>query len=302
MSHRPHRAMLALLVRGAGDAALAACGGSGSGADNPSGSASNIANDAFKFANCMREHGVHVEVTAARAEAHRRQGGRQGTSRLDDGSGSERLQEVQPRGRGEAKLTPAEKVAQEEAVQKFAKCMREHGVHVEAQTSTAGGGFAVRIGIHRHAGEGARRRPEPGKPRLPAAQKACQGLMPRPPGAAKGGLLSAPRTPPPAEPVPKARRQNRSRCQQVAEPMDSPSSTTERSRRIPAGPPRRWEWITRGPCERSGRWRRRLAVGALAALLIAAARDRRGRGARLGLAQPREQRHAACPRARRRRR
>ena len=37
-------------------------------------------------------------------------------------------------------LSPQEKVAREEAVQKFAKCMREHGIEVQA--STAGGGIA----------------------------------------------------------------------------------------------------------------------------------------------------------------
>jgi hypothetical protein len=71
----------------------------------------------------------------------------------------------------EPKMTPQEKVEREEAVQKFAKCMREHGIDVHAQTS----GGAIRIGVHAGPGSGG---PNPESPAFQAAQKACQGLLP----------------------------------------------------------------------------------------------------------------------------
>jgi hypothetical protein len=88
----------------------------------------------------------------------------------------------QPSARKE-NLSPQEKVAREEAVQKFAKCMREHGINVHA--STAGGG--VQIGIQGGPGAGG---PNPESPAFQAAQKACQGLLPFKgggPGGAPGG-------------------------------------------------------------------------------------------------------------------
>ncbi len=98
-----------------------------------------------------------------------------------DGSGPKRLQALPALG-GKENLTPQEKVAREEAVLKFAKCMREHGINVHA--STVGGG--VRIGIERSATSGG---PNPESPAFQAAQKACQGLLPLkgPPGGGPGG-------------------------------------------------------------------------------------------------------------------
>jgi hypothetical protein len=69
-------------------------------------------------------------------------------------------------------LSPQQKVEQEEAVQKFAKCMREHGVKVE--TSATGG--AVRITAHGKPGSG---QPNPESPAFQQAQSACQKLLPQ---------------------------------------------------------------------------------------------------------------------------
>jgi hypothetical protein len=80
----------------------------------------------------------------------------------------------------EPKLSPQEKVEREEAVQKFAKCMREHGINVHAETSSG----LVRIGIHGGPGSGG---PNPESPAFQAAQKACQGLLPFKGGHPSGG-------------------------------------------------------------------------------------------------------------------
>ena len=93
---------------------------------------------------------------------------------------------------GKSKLTPPEKAAAEESLRKFAKCMREHGIKVE--TSTAGGGFSVKIG-----GPGTSLNPE--SPSFQTAQKVCQGLMPRPPGAPQGAPFP-PKHPPADEKAP----------------------------------------------------------------------------------------------------
>jgi hypothetical protein len=185
MSRHPLRITAAILCAALASTALVACGGSGSGADSPSSSASHAANDSLKFARCMREHGVQAETSG---EGIRVTGAPNITPRMMEAT-QNACRTYSPGAPSKRKLTPAEQVAQEEAVQKFAKCMREHGVKVEAQTSSSHGSFEVRIGIHGSAGEGG---PKPESPTFQSAQKACPGLMPRPPGASKSGLPSAP--------------------------------------------------------------------------------------------------------------
>jgi pyruvate/2-oxoglutarate dehydrogenase complex dihydrolipoamide acyltransferase (E2) component len=140
----------------------------------------------------MREHGVHVEQSTAGGPTRIRGGTKESGPSLHTLEAAQRAcNKYSPGAAAEAKLTPAQKVAQEEAVQKFAKCMREHGIELEAHSSTAGGGLAIRIGIHHQAGEGG---PNPSSPAFQAAQKACQSLLPGPAGASKGAF---PKGPPP---------------------------------------------------------------------------------------------------------
>lgn len=81
-------------------------------------------------------------------------------------------------------LSPQQKAETEEQLQKFVKCMREHGIKVE--TSTQGGG--IQIGIH-HVGSGG---PNPESPGFQAAQNACQKLLPKPMGRGQAGGPLAP--------------------------------------------------------------------------------------------------------------
>jgi hypothetical protein len=156
---------------------LAACGGS----DSPSNAASERSQEQraetkfADFAKCLREHGVNAE-TASAGHALKLSGGASGSA--------EAAQKACARYRPEPKkvnLSPQQKVELEERVQKFAKCMREHGIHVE--TSTAGGG--IEIGIHRRAEKGGagENGPNPESPAFQQAQTACQKLLPKPPGA-----------------------------------------------------------------------------------------------------------------------
>jgi hypothetical protein len=176
---RPLAPPTALAVAGV---LLAGCGGS-----TPSNAAekeqSNEQQAEAKFADfakCLREHGVN-------AEAQSRPGGAHGL-RVSPGSGGPQQAEAaqkackryQPAPQ-KVNLSPQQKVEREEAVRKFAKCMREHGIKVEA--STQGGGIQIRI--HAHPGEeGA---PNPESPAFQRSQSACQKLLPGPPPGSGAG-------------------------------------------------------------------------------------------------------------------
>jgi hypothetical protein len=157
----------------AGCVLLAACGGSSpaqSAASREKQAETKLAN----FARCLREHGFNAEVASLPT------GGRGLKIRPGKGFGrgaSEAAHKACARYQPEAKtanLSPQQRVESEEAVQKFAKCMREHGIKVEA--STKGGNIAIRI--HAHPGSG----PNPESPAFRQAQNVCQKLLPR-----KGG-------------------------------------------------------------------------------------------------------------------
>jgi hypothetical protein len=152
--------------------ALAACGSSG--ANKPV----SAADAAFKFSRCMREHGIknfpdpQISGGSTRLTFRAKSG--------EPGAPTPRRMEAAQnackhfQAAFAPKLTPQEKVAREEEVEKFAACMRGHGVDIHA--STVGGG--VEIGIGGGPGKG----PNPESPAFQAAQKACQGLVPKKPG------------------------------------------------------------------------------------------------------------------------
>ena len=77
---------------------------------------------------------------------------------------------------GAEKLSPAERARREDQVHEFARCMREHGVEVQTQTSNG----EFRIGINANG-------VNPESPAFKAAQKACESYMPKPPGGRAGG-------------------------------------------------------------------------------------------------------------------
>jgi hypothetical protein len=133
------------------------------------------------FAKCLREHGVNAKTASGPNGGHGLQ--------VNGGSpqSMEGAQKACARYRPEAKkvdLSPQQKVELEERVQKFAKCMREHGIKLEVSTQGAG----VQIGIHSHGAGG---EPNPESPGFQHAQESCQKLLPKPPGAAGGGPLKS---------------------------------------------------------------------------------------------------------------
>src|SRR5438105_2676467 len=153
--------------------ALAACGGSGSKAN--ASAAQDNEKQVVAFAKCMREHGVNISTP----------NGPGGGPLKINGTNPQVMQAAQkaceryrPRGAKE-KLSPAERAAREDAVRNFARCMRSHGI--ELQTETRNGGGEIGIHINRNG-------VNPESPTFQAAQKACEGYLPklRPAGRTAG--------------------------------------------------------------------------------------------------------------------
>jgi hypothetical protein len=176
-ARRAQLALLAALGALAVSPILAACGGSTSAsnaADTEQANERNAETKLADFAKCMREHGINAE-TAAMPGGGRglkvlpRSGGPHGPQQFE--AAEKACARYQPKSQA-VNLSPQQKVEHEEQVQKFAKCMREHGIKVEASAQNGG----VQIRIHAHPGaEGA---PNPESPAFQSAQQACQKLLP----------------------------------------------------------------------------------------------------------------------------
>ena len=180
MSTRHLSPLLCSLGLATASVLLASCSGSGSKAPAAQADEQQL----VRFARCLREHGVNVSTPKGPGSGIRASGIDPHTME----AAQRACKRYQPRGRF-ANLSPQQRVAREEAVQRFAKCMREHGIKVEA--STAGGGGLIKIQAGR-ASSG----PNPQSPAFEAAQKACQALLPKPPGGARGAGPSTERAGP----------------------------------------------------------------------------------------------------------
>jgi hypothetical protein len=148
--------------------AFAACGGSGSNT-NASAKTDNE-QQILNFTRCMREHGVNISTPKGSGPINVT-----GTNPQVMEAAQKACARYRPQG-GPEKLSPAERAAREDALLSFSRCMRSHGI--EVQTQTQGGG--VRIGVHLNGNAKE-------NPAFQAAQKACEGYLPKPPGGRPGG-------------------------------------------------------------------------------------------------------------------
>lgn len=142
--------------------ALAACGGSGPKAN--ASSTQDTEQQIVKFTRCMREHGVNVSTPNGPGGGPIKV---TGTNPQVMEAAQKACERYRPQG-GKEKLSPAERAAREDALRNFARCMRSHGVEVQTETRGGGGG----IGIHLNGAK-------PDNPAFQAAQKACEGYLPR---------------------------------------------------------------------------------------------------------------------------
>lgn len=166
--------LLAVATAAASGLVLLACGGSRAPARAAAAerAAEQQTETRFEdFARCLREHGVD-------AEAQSRPGGGHGLK--VSGANPAAMQAAEKacaryrpeRQSGPSRFSPQEKVELDERLERFAKCMREHGVEVEA--SVAGGQPHINV----HATRGGGGPPQPESPAFQAAQKACSKLLP----------------------------------------------------------------------------------------------------------------------------
>jgi len=169
MSRRSPLAPLAVLCLAAASLLLAACGGSSSSSTSSAASEQQAEVKNADFAKCLREHGIEATVaTAPGGEGHGlRVKGAGGPAKMEAAQKACKKYQPEPQ---KLNLSPQEKVERAEAVEKFAECMREHGVEVHA--SSTEGLVSIRIGGKPGAG------PNPESPAFQKAQSSCQGLLP----------------------------------------------------------------------------------------------------------------------------
>jgi hypothetical protein len=178
MSHRLSRVPLAAVAAIGASVLLAACGGSGTSTNSVASAEKTREQQFLNLSKCLREHGINVSTPTGGGPI-KVQGGIGSISPQTAEAARSACRKYAP-GANE-NLTPQQRVERAEAVQKFAKCMREHGIKVEAKAN----GGEIAIGIHRHPGEGG---PNPESPAFEAAQKACQSYLPKPPGGRPGAF------------------------------------------------------------------------------------------------------------------
>jgi hypothetical protein len=169
MPRRPAHAPLAVLGVAATAVVLGACGGS---TPSPTSSAASEQQSEVKnadFARCLREHGIEATVaTAPGGEGHAiRVKSSAGSAKMEAAQNACKKYQPEP---PKLNLSPQQKVERAEAVEKFAKCMREHGIEVHASSSEG----RISIQIHGKPGAG----PNPESPGFQRAQSSCQKLLP----------------------------------------------------------------------------------------------------------------------------
>jgi hypothetical protein len=172
--------------------ALAACGGSSPSSTTSSTQAKEQQAEVkfADFARCLREHGIEAEPASG-------PGGEGHGLRIKGASGPAKMQAAQQACKKyqpapqKLNLSPQEKVQRAEAVEKFAKCMREHGIEVHASSSEG----RVSIRVHAPGGGGPGAGPNPESPAFQKAQSSCQKLLPFKGKGPAGGPPVKQRTP-----------------------------------------------------------------------------------------------------------
>jgi hypothetical protein len=170
--HRAHLSVLAVVAGVLATVALSACGATPS--TNASANGESGEQTAVKFAKCMREHGIEATAQVGPGASELRIGSRGGKGTPQQMEAAQKAcARFQPKGGRGPNLTPAERAQREDQVLAFARCMRQHGIDIpNPETRGAGIGIRIKAGVN------------PNDPKFQEAQKACQSLLPKPPGGA----------------------------------------------------------------------------------------------------------------------
>jgi hypothetical protein len=170
VSHRPPLGQLTVLCVVSASLLLAACGGSSPSSTSSAASEQQAEVKFADFARCLREHGI--EATTAGGPGGEGHGlrikGAGGPAKMEAAQKACKKYQPEPQ---KLNLSPQEKVERAEAVEKFAKCMREHGIEVHASSAEG----RVSIQIHGKPGGGG---PNPESPAFQKSQQSCQKLLP----------------------------------------------------------------------------------------------------------------------------
>ena len=143
-----------------------ACGSDGGGASSEPDSAAARDAARLKLNECLRRNGVDVQEGPAPGGgggAAVRIGGRRDEIEKAMNGPCKKLQQA-----AFADISPEDRQEFEDAFQKFAQCMREHGVDLPEPTTSSAGGGPVRSGV----------RIDGDDPDFQEAQKACGDKLP----------------------------------------------------------------------------------------------------------------------------
>jgi hypothetical protein len=159
------RAPLLGLAAAALAGTMAACGGSSGSSTNAS-SSSDPSDQAVKFAQCMRQHGIDMpdpKPGNGGGFTFRARGPKGGASSQKLQAADKACRKLLPNG-GRPNLTPAQRAQARDAALKFAQCMRSHGINIPDPQE----GKPLLI-----------KPPNSGSTGFQSAMKACQSNLPK---------------------------------------------------------------------------------------------------------------------------
>ena len=164
---------------------LSACGSSSAGAGGTSTVSSSARYQArLNLAKCLRAHGVNVPDPSPGGGPGSGEGLRQIQSNPNFRSAIQACAKYRQQAFPFANLSPAQRAQFQQALVKFAECMRAHGVNVPDPTTTGTGGA---FGIRRAFGSVDRN-----SPGFQSALQTCRSSLPFRPGAGGGAPGAGP--------------------------------------------------------------------------------------------------------------
>jgi hypothetical protein len=177
------RVLAALALSAALGIGLTACGSSSTSATAASGGSSTSSSNAryqarLNLAKCMRAHGVDIPDPSPNGGPPSAGEARTLRTAQSNPNFQSALKACAQYQRQAFNLSPAQRAQFQQALLKFAQCMRAHNVNVPDPTTSGGGGFGILRQIPAS---------ERNSPAFQSAAKACSTNLPFRPGARPGG-------------------------------------------------------------------------------------------------------------------